>query len=173
MCSEDPRIPARSILELSRMLHSHRPLPRGPLCVPYLSSFPPPVFLPYSSLSLLLVNTPLPRPIRISTLAKRSVVSFKCYTLRGISSPSFVPFLSFLFLPFSFPSRSFLHIFYFFILFPFLCTLSLLLLPLVPYRKATREPSVRLRHLRSRQPPCAPRDFRTGCEIKDPSRALE
>lgn len=52
MCSEDPRIPARSILELSRMLHSHRPLPRGPLCVPYLSSFPPPVFLPYSSLSL-------------------------------------------------------------------------------------------------------------------------
>ena len=34
MCSEDPRIPARSILELSRMLHSHRPLPRGPLCVP-------------------------------------------------------------------------------------------------------------------------------------------
>lgn len=131
-----------------------------------LSSFRTPLSL---SLSLLLVNTPLPRPIRISTLAKRSVVSFKCYTLRGISSPSFVPFLSFLFLPFSFPSRSFLHFFYFFILFPFLCTLSLLLLPLVTYRKA----SVCLRRLRSRQPRCAPRDFRAGCEIKSPSRAME
>lgn len=144
--------------------------PLRPVSLLFSSACLPSVLL---SLSLLLVNTPLPRPIRISTLAKRSVVSFKCYTLRGISSPSFVPFLSFLFLPFSFPSRSFLHIFYFFILFPFLCTLSLLLPPLVPYRKATREPSVRLRHLRSRQPRCAPRDFRTGCEIKDPSRALE
>lgn len=142
--------------------------PLRPVSLLFSSACLPSVLLSLS-LSLLLVNTPLPRPIRISTLAKRSVVSFKCYTLRGISSPSFVPFLSFLFLPFSFPSRSFLHFFYFFILFPFLCTLSLLLLPLVTYRKA----SVCLRRLRSRQPRCAPRDFRAGCEIKGPSRAME
>lgn len=137
------------------------------------SSWPPlrPVSLLFSSaclpsvhLSFLLVNTPLPRPIRISTLAKRSVVSFKCYTLWGISSPSCIPFLSFLFLPFSFPSRSFLHFFYFFILFPFLYTLSLLLLLLVPYRKATREPSVSPSPLISATALCA---ARLSCRLRN------
>lgn len=86
MCSEDPRIPARSILELSRMLHSHRPLPHGPLYVAYLSSFPPLVFLPCSSLSFLLVNMPLPTPIRISTRKGNRRLLQMLHTKRDIIS---------------------------------------------------------------------------------------
>lgn len=57
MCSKDPKIPARSILELSRMLHSHRPLFRAPSTVP--PSVPSSFLLPLH-LSFQVVNMPHP-----------------------------------------------------------------------------------------------------------------
>ena len=112
MCSEDPRIPARSILELSRMLHSHRPLPHGPLYVAYLSSFPPLVFLPCSSLSFLLVNMPLPTPIRISTRKGNRRLLQMLHTKRDIISLFPSPLSLSLSLS---PSRSLFHFFFFFL----------------------------------------------------------
>lgn len=70
MCSKDPRIPARSILELSRMLQSHRPLFRTPSRLSSIPSFLP---LPLR-LSFQVVNMPHPReaPVRICSSQKES-----------------------------------------------------------------------------------------------------
>ena len=52
LVQQGPRIPARSILELSRMLHSHHPLFRAPSMVPCS------LFLPLPRLFFRVVNMP-------------------------------------------------------------------------------------------------------------------
>lgn len=85
MCSKDLRIPARSILELSRMLQSHRPLFRTPSRTSSILSFLP---LSLRFLSFQVVNMPHPHdPVRICSSQKESSSSSNATPTEGVSLP--------------------------------------------------------------------------------------
>ncbi|KOX70351.1 hypothetical protein WN51_04754, partial [Melipona quadrifasciata] len=132
--------------------------------------------LPSMLLSFLLVNTPLPSSIRISTLTQRTIVPSNATHREGYHPPLFPFFpLPSLFLSlFFFPSVSIFSPYFFFFLFFYVASPSRYFeFPsfLLSYRRKqhANHPSPPSSSI-SREPRCAPRDFRTDCEIKGLSR---